>query len=94
MEEKDNFDFNTMRAIKKLVTGATAKEEMNEYVLDEETGKMKLVKKRIKRNRVPPSSDMIKLIYSQPKEDEFSTYSDEELRKEKERLLNQLKDDD
>ena len=71
------------------------KEEVKEYVLDEETGKMKLIKQKIKKNTVPPNTDIIKLLYTQQKlEDNYESLSDEELRQEKQKLLSQLKEED
>jgi len=65
-----------------------------EYVLDEETGKMKLVKQKVKKNTIPPNTDIIKLIYNQQqKEENYEALTDEQLKQEKQKLLTQLKEE-
>ncbi len=67
---------------------------MCEYVLDEETGKMKLVKQKVKKNTIPPNTDIIKLIYNQQqKEENYEALTDEQLKQEKQKLLTQLKEE-
>ena len=71
----------------------TTKEVTTEYVLDEETGNMKIVKQKVNEKSLPPNVDLLKLIY--PSLNQKQTYeelSDEELEKEKQRLLNLLKE--
>ena len=82
-----------MQAIKKLVSGIVTKEETSEYVYDEQTGKMKLVKQKIKKNTIPPNTDIIKLLYNQQtKESDYENFSDAELKQEKQKLIKQLKE--
>lgn len=92
---KDNImDEATTEAIKKLITGMVSKEETSEFVYDEKTGKMKLIKQKIKKNNIPPNIDIIKLIYSQlAKDDDYNKYSTEQLQEEKQKLINQLKEE-
>lgn len=74
--------------------GLTTKETTIEYVLDEETNEMKVVKKKVQEKNLPPNIDIIKLIYQhlvEPKTD-YESMTDEELEQEKQRLLQQLKE--
>ena len=66
------------------------------YVLDEESGKMKLVKQKVSEKSLPPNVDLLKLIYPHfiEKENYYDRLSDEELEKEKQRLLKELKEKD
>ena len=91
----ESLDKKTIEAIKKLITGLTTTEEVNEYQLDEEKGKMILVKQKIKTNQLPPNIDIIKLLFNkQAGEEDYSNYTEEELLKEKEILINQLKEEE
>lgn len=58
---------------------------------------MKLVKKKVNEKSLPPNIDLIKLIFQQIKEEDEKRYdydkmSDEELEKERQRLLLELKE--
>ena len=70
------------------------KEITTEYVRDDETGEMVQVKQKICEKSVPPNTDIIKLIYQHLAEDkkDYDSYTDEELEKEKIRLLKELKE--
>lgn len=63
-------------------------------MLDETTGDMKAVKQKINEKNLPPNADIIKVIYNQltNNDTDYSDYSDEELEKEKQRLINELKE--
>ena len=41
------FDEQTLKILKQSILGTTAKETTTEFVLDEETNKMKVVKKKV-----------------------------------------------
>lgn len=86
------FDNSTINAIKSLASGMIVKEVTEEYVADD-NGNMKLVKKKVNKKMLPPSTDICKLLYSSAKADEgkYKNMSDEELEKEKIRLLHELK---
>ncbi len=86
-------DATTIKAIKQCVTGITLQEITSEYVLDDETGKMKMVKQKKVEKNIPPNTDIIKLLY-QNTEDKtnFEKLTDEELEQTKQRLLKQLKE--
>ena len=70
------------------------KEIVTEYALDEETGKLKIVKQKISEKELPPNVDLLKIIYPQLTEakTDFNQLSDEELEREKQRLLKELKE--
>lgn len=89
-----NFDLETLKALKSCIKGLTTKEVLTEYVLDEETGKMKIVKQKINEKSLPPNVDLLKLIYPHlmEKKKDYNALSDEELESEKQRLLKELKE--
>jgi len=62
--------------------------------VDEETGKLKILKQKVNEKNIPPNSDIIKLIYQHytEKSNNYNQLSDEELEKERVRLLNELKE--
>ena len=58
---------------------------------------MKLVKKKVNEKSLPPNVDLIKIIFQQirddqNKESDYDKMSDEELEKERQRLLKELKE--
>lgn len=77
-------------ALIKKALGYDATEVVEEYVSGEE-GEIKLTKKKVTKKNVPPDLTAIKLLMG---EDSLalSEMTDEELEKEKERLLKMLKD--
>lgn len=87
-----NFDKETMEAIKTLAQGMVIKEVTEEFALDDE-GEMKLVKKKVNEKMLPPSVDVVKMIYASSKEEtnKYKNMTDEELEREKQRLLQELK---
>ena len=76
------------------ITGLTTKEVTTEYCLDEETNKLKIVKQKVQEKTLPPNNDIIKLIYQNIVEEkiDYNKQTDEELEKEKQRLLKELKE--
>ena len=73
----------------------TTKEVITEYLFDEETNKMKLIKKKVNEKTLPPNTDIIKLIYQQANiKEDLEKLTDEELEQEKQRLLKQLKEEE
>lgn len=75
--------------------GMTTKEVITEYLFDEETNKMKLIKKKVNEKTLPPNTDIIKLIYQQANiKEDLEKLTDEELEQEKQRLLKQLKEEE
>lgn len=65
--------------------------------MDNETNEMKLVKKKVNEKTLPPNVDLIKIIFQQirdeqNKELDYDKLTDEELEKERVRLLKELKE--
>ena len=91
-----NLDEKILKILKECIIGTTAKETSNEYILDEETGKMKLVKQKVSEKFLPPNSDIVKLFYQHcfGEEKDYENLTDEELILEKQRLLNILKEEE
>ena len=89
-------DVETIKALRTCIKGLTTKEIVTEYVLDDETGKMKMVKQKINEKCLPPNVDLLKLVYPHLMENktDYDSMSDEELEKEKQRLLKELKESD
>jgi len=90
----NELDIETLKALKSCIEGLTTKETVTEYVLDEETGKLKVAKKKVSEKNLPPNVDLLKLIYPTmvEKKVDYNSLSDEDLEKEKQRLLKQLKE--
>lgn len=83
-----------MKAIKSCVVGLKTKEVVTEYVIDEETNKLKISKQKVSEKTIPPNVDVIKLLY-QLKSNQDSGYeslTDEELEQEKQRLLSMMQE--
>ena len=61
--------------------------------MDEETGKLKVIKQKVNEKDIPPNNDILKLIYQHYTEDiDYNALTDEQLEQEKQRLLNELKE--
>ena len=75
------------KALIKKALGYDCTETVEEYV-NEEDGTVKLAKKKITKKNVPPDITALKILLDDVKPIEEMT--DEELEKEKERLLNVL----
>lgn len=82
-----------MKALKQCITGLTTKEIVTEYDVDDD-GKLKIVKQKINEKNLPPNSDIIKLVYQHYTENkvDYDKFSDDDLEKEKNRLLKELKE--
>ena len=83
--EKENE--RARKAVSKLALGYDLVEVTEEYVVDEETALAHLAKKKIITKQMPPDIEAYKLLYGQTMYDDLS---DEELEREKQRLLKQL----
>jgi len=70
------------------------KEVVTEYAIDEETGKLKIIKQKVSEKNLPPNVDLLKLVYPKLMETkvDYDRLTDEELEKEKQRLLKELKE--
>ena len=75
----------------KKALGYDVKEVVEEYVADE-GGEIKLCKKKVTKKNVPPDLTALKILLDD-EEKPIRYMSDAELQKEKERLLNLLKED-
>ena len=84
----------TLKALKSCIKGLTTKEVITEYAIDDETGKLKVVKQKVSEKSIPPNVDLLKLIYPHMMEQklDYNKLTDEELEKEKNRLLKKLKE--
>ena len=45
----------TLKALKSCIKGITTKEVVTEYAVDEETGKLKVVKQKVSEKTIPPN---------------------------------------
>lgn len=90
---EDLMNEETINAIKMLAKGLVVKEITKEYSLDD-NGDLKLVKKKVNAKMLPPSVDVVKMIYTSSFENtnKYKSMTDEELEQEKIRLLNELKE--
>ena len=79
-------------ALVKRALGHSVTEESTEYSVDD-NGVEKLVRKKISVKQVPPELSAIKLLIKKSTDD-FDGMTEEQLLKEKERLLKMLSDED
>ena len=83
-EDRTKIDGDINSALLKKALGFDAKEIVEEYAADD-GGEVKLSKKKVTTKCVPPDVAALKMILERAVP--LSAYSDEELEKEKERLL-------
>ena len=78
-----------LSALKNLIEGATTVEEIEEYIIDDNK---KLILKGTKKviKKLPPDLSAIKTVLSMDDVSNLKSLSDEELEKEKQKLLKQL----
>lgn len=86
-ETKTAFDGDINSALLKKALGFDVREIVEEYALDGD-GEVKLSKKKITTKCVPPDVAALKMLLD--KAVPLSEYTDEQLEKEKERLLKSL----
>ena len=79
-------------ALVKRALGHSVTEESSEYAVDDDGGQ-RLIRKKISVKEVPPELNAIKLLIKERKEN-VDDLTEEELLKEKERLLRQLAKED
>lgn len=80
-----------MEQLKKRANGYEQVEEISEYVVDEK-GVKRLVKEKVQVKKIPPDVSAIKLYIEQSeKANAVTTLTDEELERERKRLLSTLK---
>lgn len=87
-------DLETLKALKLCIKGLTTKEVVTEYAVDDETGKLKIIKQKVSEKNLPPNVDLLKLVYPHMVEAKtnYEKLTDEELEQEKVRLLKELKE--
>ena len=90
---KNELNVETLKALKLCIKGIKTIETTTEYALDEESGKLKIIKQKVCEKNIPPNVDLLKLIYPQlEQKTDYNSLTDEELEKEKQRLLKELKE--
>ena len=93
MKGKKSNNETIAEALLKKAVGYSVDEVVSEYVSEEETGAVKLVKKKVTTKHIPPDSTatktLLEFFYSKSNDD-IRNMSDEELIKEKERLFKSL----
>ena len=64
--------------------------------MDEEKNELKITKQKVSEKSIPPNVDVIKLMYQYyfSKQTNYDELTDEELEKERQRLLSQLKEEE
>lgn len=81
-------DSSVKQALKRCAVGFETGEVVEEFTV--ENGELKLVKKKVTRRDIPPDIKAVKMLLDG---ENVSGLSDEELEKEKERLMAILKED-
>ena len=76
-------------AIMKVALGYSLEEVTEEYGVED--GELKLVKRKETKKDIPPDLKAVKLLLE---DKDYTVLSDEELEKEKQKLLKQLKEED
>ncbi len=89
--KKNKLDVEIEKALAKKAMGYNLDEVVEEYTIDE-GGKEKLIKKKVTKKYVPPDLSSAKVLLEKFQGNEISTMSKEELLKERQRLLKQLKE--
>ncbi|MDE5729588.1 MAG: hypothetical protein K2I20_05395 [Clostridia bacterium] len=79
-------DEKLKNALYDCATGLSSEETVKEYALED--GEMKLVKMKVTKREIPPDIKAVKMIL----EEDLQELSTEELEKEKENLINMLKE--
>lgn len=82
-------DEKILNAVRKVALGFSLEEITEEYGVED--GELKLVKRRETHKDIPPDLKAVKILME---EKDYSTLSDEELEREKNRLLKQLKEEE
>ena len=74
--------------------GYVAKEWVDEFVADKETGEMTVVKRKVTKKQVPPDLNAAKLLFELTGEKQFdiASMSDEDLQNERQKLLDILEE--
>lgn len=91
MRSKNREEKEIAAALKKVAFGFSLEEVTEEYSVED--GEVKLTKRKEVRKDVPPDLKAVKMLLEGEAQD-FSAMSDDELEKEKTRLLNLLKENE
>lgn len=78
-----------LKCLKKKAVGYSEEEITSEYLVDE-NGEKRLIKEKILLKHYPPDVSALKLFYELNRVEDFDKLSDDELAKEKSRLLEKL----
>lgn len=82
-------DERILNAVRKVALGFSLEEITEEYGVED--GELKLIKRRETHKDIPPDLKAVKILME---EKDYSSLSDEELEREKTRLLKQLKEEE
>lgn len=95
LDESVIFSKETISELKKYLKAYSTKETLYEYVADDD-GKLKISKKKVNKKVFPPNSEVLKILFQLTNTNaaDFSNLTDEQLQKEKRRLLKILKEMD
>lgn len=80
-------DDSVRDALKKCAVGFGTSEVVEEFAMDE--GELKLVKRKVTRRDIPPDIKAVKMLLD---DGDLSAMTDEQLEREKEKLMQQLKE--
>lgn len=86
-----------MSELLKKALGYDVEEIVEEFLVDEESGKLKKNKRKVSKKHIPPDLPAVKAIFELCEKETKTKYenmTEEELLKEKKRLLNLLKEDE
>lgn len=93
MNKKKSLQKKIIKSLEKRAKGYELQEVLEEYVLDD--NELKLTKRKISTKQVPPDTMAIKVLLELDNlqtDDDLAFYTDEQLLKEKEKLLSYLKE--
>ena len=82
-------DSSVKQALKRCAVGFETGEVVEEFAV--ENGELKLVKKKVTRRDIPPDIKAVKMLLEG---ESYSNLSDEQLEKERQRLIEILKEND
>ena len=86
----ENLTEQLLQAVKKKAIGYTTTENVEEYALVD--GELSIVKRKVTQKEVAPDIAAVKFLIDEATVDAYSDMTEEELKNEKIRLLNLLKE--
>ena len=91
----DDFDNEKLtKSLIKKAMGYKIDETVDEYVVDEDTNNLKLVKRKITTKHIPPDINVAKVLIDKLGNSDFDdikNWSDEKLKKKREEILQEIK---